>query len=108
MLLYAYKYTGKELFKERIEETLSWLVDEMLTKEGGFSASLDADSEGEEGKYYVWQESEIDRLLENKQLSEFKKIYDIRPHGNWEGKNILNRLNSFGPESDKISRKSIN
>ena len=104
LLLNAFKYTGNELFKERIEETLSWLIEEMLTKEGGFSASLDADSEGEEGKYYVWQESEIDRLLENKQLNEFKKIYDIHPHGNWEGKNILNRLNSFGPESDKISR----
>ena len=104
LLLLAYKFTKNNLFKSRIEETLSWLSDEMLTTEHGFSASLDADSEGEEGKYYVWQEAEINQLLENEQLNEFKKIYDVHPQGNWEGKTILNRLNSIGPEYDKISQ----
>ena len=104
LMLCAYQYTGNDLFKTRILETLDWLDNEMLTKDNGFSTSLDADSEGEEGKYYVWQESEVDHLLKKEQLDEFKNIYDVRAEGNWEGKTILNRLNSIGPEFDTIAK----
>ena len=82
--------TKKPLYARRIEETVEWLAREM-TVDGAFAASLDADSEGEEGRFYVWSEAEIDELLGPDALL-FKSVYDIRPNGNWEGHNILNRL----------------
>ena len=63
---------------------------EMIAPDGGFAAAYDADSEGEEGKYYVWQEAEIDRLLGH-EAALFKAAYDVSARGNWEGKCILNR-----------------
>jgi uncharacterized protein YyaL (SSP411 family) len=63
----------------------------MLTAEGGFASSLDADSEHEEGKFYVWSEAEIDALLGDR-APRFKQFYDVQPGGNWEGHTILNRL----------------
>src|SRR5258708_38941681 len=63
----------------------------MLTAEGGFCSSLDADSEHEEGKFYVWSEAEIDRLL-GARAALFKRYYDVTAAGNWEGHTILNRL----------------
>src|SRR5690606_29405916 len=71
-------------------ETVGWLAREMTTAEGGFASSLDADSEGVEGKYYVWTEEEIDRLL-GEDAAAFKAAYDVTAFGNWEHKNILNR-----------------
>ena len=68
----------------------------MVTEEGGFASSLDADSEGEEGKFYVWSVAEIEEVLgaeEAKPL--FAEIYDVTPEGNFEGHNILNRINSL-------------
>ena len=67
----------------------------MLTPEGGFASSLDADSEHEEGKFYVWSEAEIDAVL-GERAALFKRFYDVTPEGNWEGKTILNR--SSAPE----------
>ena len=63
---------------------------ERQPEEGGFASSLDADSEHEEGKFYVWLEPEIDRVL-GERAGLFKRFYDVTPEGNWEGKNILNR-----------------
>ena len=62
----------------------------MIAEGGGFAATLDADSEGEEGRFYVWGELEINRLLGD-DAARFKEIYDVQPAGNWEGKTILNR-----------------
>lgn len=83
--------TGDPLFRRRAEETVAWLEAEMLTPDGAFAASLDADSEGEEGKYYVWSEEEIDEALGDDAYL-FKRVYDVTPTGNWEGKTVLNRL----------------
>src|SRR5207248_1429965 len=77
-------------YRERVDETLGWVSREMVTREGGFASSLDADSEHEEGKFYVWLEPEIDRVL-GERAGLFKRFYDVTPEGNWEGKNILNR-----------------
>jgi len=90
LLVWAWQDTGEILFKERIEETIAWLTREMRAEGGGFWAALDADSEHEEGKFYVWSEAEIDRLL-GPAAPAFKAAYDVTPGGNWEEKNILNR-----------------
>jgi uncharacterized protein YyaL (SSP411 family) len=78
-------------YRSRIEETVGWVLREMVTEGGGFASSLDADTEGEEGKFYTWSEAEIDTVL-GKDAPLFKQVYDIRGPGNWEGKNILHRL----------------
>ena len=83
--------TQEPLFKQRAEETVAWLLRDMVTGEGAFASALDADSEGEEGRFYVWQESEIDALL-GADSEAFKALYDVTPQGNFEGNNILNRL----------------
>src|SRR5208282_2595595 len=69
-----------------------WLTREMTTGEGALSASLDADSEGEEGKFYVWSYDEVMRQLGNEDGEFFARHYDVTPQGNFEGHNILNRL----------------
>src|SRR5690606_21304250 len=63
LLINAWRATHKPLFKQRIYETIEWLLGDMRTDDGAFAASLDADSEGEEGRYYVWTAAEIDSLL---------------------------------------------
>ncbi len=89
--VWAWQDTGNPLYRQRVEETIGWLEREMLAPEGGFASTLDADSEHEEGKFYVWHESQIDRLL-GADAALFKSAYDVTPSGNWEGKTILNRL----------------
>ena len=91
---HAYAATGDRLFLERAEETVGWLQREMMIG-GAFAASLDADSEGEEGKYYVWDAAEIDRLL-LADAPAFKLAYGVTAKGNWEERNILNRLHEPG------------
>ncbi|ENR26108.1 hypothetical protein P035_00169 [Brucella suis 06-988-1656] len=90
---YAFAETGDDLFRIRIEETVDWLIREMQLPDGCFASSLDADSEGEEGKFYVWTEDEIDAVL-GTDAEVFKTFYVVTPGGNWEGKNILNRLHA--------------
>ena len=93
--------TRKPLLAERAHETATWVLREMTTDDGAFAASLDADSEGEEGRYYVWTEAEIDALL-GPDAALFKRAYDVRAEGNWEGKTILNRLHrpTLTPEDE--------
>ena len=67
----------------------------MTTQEGGFCASLDADSEGEEGKFYVWSRQEIEEVLGAENAAFFAAFYDVSAGGNFEGHNILNRLNDL-------------
>ena len=84
----AYKVTGNELYKKVVYETLEFIEREMTDESGGFYSSLDADSEGEEGKYYVWTKAEIENLLGAKSeiLCDY---YSVTSIGNWEGNNIL-------------------
>jgi uncharacterized protein YyaL (SSP411 family) len=97
LLALAYRRSRKKLFLQRAQETFDWLVREMSTPEGAFCASLDADSEGEEGKFYVWSRAEIDDALGPNDADFFARCYDVTPDGNFEGKNILNRLRSLHP-----------
>jgi uncharacterized protein YyaL (SSP411 family) len=92
LLALCFAHTGDSLFRERARETVEWLAREMTTKEGAFAASLDADSEGEEGKFYVWAKAEIVALLGADDGAFFAGHYDVTDQGNFEGHNILNRL----------------
>ena len=96
LLALAYARSGNPLFAQRARETVGWLAREMTTPEGGFAASLDADSEGEEGKFYVWSKAEIVALLGADDGKFFAKHYDVSEEGNFEGQNILNRLKDSG------------
>ena len=92
LLALAYQRSANELFRQRARETVGWLAREMTTAEGAFCASLDADSEGEEGKFYVWSLAEITAVLGEDDAAFFAAHYDVTPGGNFEGHNILNRL----------------
>ena len=96
LLTLVWQETKAPLFRARIEETVGWVLREMRAAPDaqgrrGFASSLDADSEHEEGKFYVWDEAEIDAAL-GADAPRFKSIYDVMLGGNWEGRNILNRI----------------
>lgn len=86
----TYQLTGDPFYKQIAQETLDWVLRDMTAPTGGFYSTLDADSEGEEGKFYVWSEKEIDDILGPDLAETFKYVYDVSPGGNWEGHNILN------------------
>ncbi|MEX2640650.1 MAG: thioredoxin domain-containing protein [Balneolales bacterium] len=91
----AWQLTGKALYRETIYETYGWLKREMLSGEGGFYSALDADTAGEEGRFYIWKDEEIDKILRDPDRHYFKTVYSVTPQGNWEGFNILHRTNSL-------------
>ena len=90
LLVLAWQETRSDLYERRIRETADWVLREMIAEDGGFAATLDADSEGVEGKFYVWTEAEVDAVL-GADSDLFKRAYDVTAHGNWEEKNILRR-----------------
>jgi uncharacterized protein YyaL (SSP411 family) len=94
LLADGFAATENPLFRTRATETVGWLEREMLVG-AAFASSLDADSEGEEGKYYVWEAAEIDRLL-GADAARFRLAYGVTDGGNWEGKTVLNRLHQPG------------
>jgi uncharacterized protein YyaL (SSP411 family) len=87
---WAHGATGEKLFQERIEQTVSWLLREMRSDDGAFASSLDADSDGEEGKFYTWLPEEIDAAL-GKEAARFFEAYALASPSNWEGHPILYR-----------------
>lgn len=87
--LHAYQITGRLLYRRIVEETLDFVTRELRHSSGGFYSSYDADSEGEEGKFYVWDAAEIEAVLGD-DAPLFMTYYDVRPSGNWEGHTILN------------------
>ncbi|NBC82258.1 MAG: DUF255 domain-containing protein [Bacteroidetes bacterium] len=88
----AFKLGKNPEYAEVIHQTIEFIEKELMHPEGGFYASLNADSEGEEGKFYVWTQEEIHQTLDEKEADIIEKYYQIIPEGNWEhGKNILHR-----------------
>jgi len=92
--IYAQLYcvTGDILFKAVTEETVDYLLREMLQSEGGFYSTQDADSEGEEGKFFVWNPAEVKQILGEEAAEIFARIYDVSDFGNFEGKNIVHPI----------------
>ena len=84
----AYQITKDSFYLDVLRKTLDYVLREMTSKEGGFYSAQDADSEGEEGKFYVWKKSEIKEIL-GKDADTFCLFYDVTDGGNWEGNSIL-------------------
>jgi uncharacterized protein YyaL (SSP411 family) len=86
--LHAWQATDDPEHRRVVEETLFWVEREMTSPEGGFHSALDADSEGEEGKFYLWTPDEVDALLGPDEGPIFRRYYDVTEHGNFEHRNI--------------------
>jgi uncharacterized protein len=99
LLAFAHADQPNALYAERAAETIGWMIRDMSAQridgKAAFAASEDADSEGEEGRFYVWTEAEIDTLL-GSQAGAFKAAYDVTAAGNWEGHTILRRVTAPG------------
>ncbi|MFM8319583.1 MAG: thioredoxin domain-containing protein [Chloroflexota bacterium] len=106
--LFGYLAGGRPDFRRVCEATLDFMLRELQDPMGGFYSSLDADSEGVEGKFYVWTADELEQVLRASQaaapaalpvldwLEFFSQAYDVSPGGNWEGRIVLQRRNSDG------------
>jgi uncharacterized protein YyaL (SSP411 family) len=103
---HAYKITGEPLFKSVVDESLTYLLREMLQPEGGFYSTQDADSEGEEGKFFVWTEGEVMGILGEDDGAIFCRIYDVSEAGNFEDKNILHPILTLDQASKYFRKKS--
>ena len=90
LYLHAYQATGKDFYRTIAAETLDYVAREMTHRAGGFFSTQDADSEGEEGKFYVWSPQEIAAALGKEDGKIFNAYYDVTEYGNFEGHNILN------------------
>ena len=95
----AYQLTKKKLYCDIAEKTASYILREMTSKEGGFYSAKDADSEGVEGKYYLFTSNEIVEVLGEKAGKEFNQYFDITEKGNFEGANIPNLLQNKGADN---------
>jgi len=99
--LHAYQVTGEPLFRRVCEETLDWAMRELRQDEGGFASSLDADSEGVEGKFYVWTPDQIRAAIPD--LADVAiRHFGVTDAGNFEGANVLVRATSDPPELAEI------
>ena len=102
----AFQYTKNPLYKTVAEQILTYIRREMTDSEGGFYCAQDADSEGVEGKYYVFTPEEITSILQNDDAGFFCNYYDITKEGNFEGASIPNRIsaNELNPENERVTR----
>ncbi len=98
LLALAHADAPDPLYAARAAETVGWLCRDM-DADGAFAAAEDADSEGEEGRFYVWTEAEIDTLL-GADATLFKRAYDVTAAGNWEGRTILRRVTHADPAEE--------
>ena len=106
--LEAFRATGEARYRAVVESTLDFVLRELATSDGGFASALDADSEGEEGRFYVWTDAELRSVLAEAGLSaseadEVARYWDVTPEGNWEGRSIL-RGSGSPPDAELIAR----
>jgi uncharacterized protein YyaL (SSP411 family) len=129
LLTWAWQDDRNPLYEQRVRETVAWTLREMLAATGpiapgsdpgdpaedarcgAFASTLDADSEGEEGRFYVWSAAEVSQLLGD-DSDAFSKTYDVTSGGNWEGKTILNRsakleLSDPATEAQLVEQRAV-
>jgi uncharacterized protein YyaL (SSP411 family) len=92
----VWQFNRNDLCRVRIGETVAFLLREMRSGDA-FATSIDADTDGEEGKYYVWTEAEIDAALMGTFVAKFKSVYSVTREGGFQGRNILHRIASSAP-----------
>src|SRR6185436_12713483 len=100
----AWQWTKDPFFAQIANEILGFVQREMTSPEGGFYSTLDADSEGEEGKFYVWSRDEVLQILGEEEGRVFCELYDVTDRGNWEGHNILNLVGDPAPHAELVAR----
>ena len=105
VLIEAYRLSKNNLYLEKTKEILQYIIREMVSPEGGFYSSSNADSEGIEGKYFVWTKDELNFLTKD-DLEIICDFYDITKRGNWEGKNILHIKSSISTLAKKYTRST--
>jgi len=100
LYLDAWRLTGKPLYRRVAEESLDFVRRELTAGEGGFWSSLDADSEGEEGRFYVWTPEQVRSVLGDEEGDRFCELYGITAQGNFEGRSIPNLLGTGHDDGD--------
>jgi uncharacterized protein YyaL (SSP411 family) len=100
----AWQWTRDPLFARIANEILGFVSREMTSPEGAFYSTLDADSEGEEGKFYVWSRAEVLSILGDEDGKIFCELFDVTERGNWEGKNILHVAGDVEAHRDLVLR----
>jgi uncharacterized protein YyaL (SSP411 family)/aryl-alcohol dehydrogenase-like predicted oxidoreductase len=111
--LEGHQATGDPFYRKVAAEILDYVVREMTSPEGGFYSATDADSEGEEGRFFVWTPEEVRDALDDEEAARrFGAYYDVSERGNWEGKSILNTsrtgtrvAKSLGMDADELERQ---
>lgn len=103
----AFSITGKNIYRKIAEKTADYILREMTSPEGGFYSAQDADSEGVEGRYYVFDYNEIIELLGSEKGKQFNDYYNITKQGNFEGRNIPNRLKASDDLGEEELKESI-
>jgi uncharacterized protein YyaL (SSP411 family) len=86
----VWQHNRPPLYRARIEETIAWVLRDMMVEQA-FASNIDADTDGEPGKYYVWSEAEIDAALVGTYAQRFKEVYNVTRDGNFQGRNVLQR-----------------
>ena len=107
----AYQAQQNPYYKKVVSETLAFIERELSDKSGGFYSSLDADSEGEEGKFYTWTETEINEIIGDEELAKlFNEYYSVTKSGNWEDHNILfkKKKDEYFLEKYNLSETDLN
>lgn len=102
LYLHVYQQTKDDFYKRIAEETLDYVLREMTNERGGFYSTQDADSEGHEGKFFVWTTDEVKKFLGEEDGALFSAFYDVTEGGNFEGKNILHVSSSL----EDVAKKS--
>ena len=102
----GWRLTKEDRFREVVEETLEYVRRELTHPDGAFFAAQDADSEGHEGTYFVWEPGEIASVLDADMAEEFCRHYGVTENGNFEGKNVLNQLSGIqlAPDAQHLLR----